>query len=319
MPTLLDIAKINLSDDEVGLIEEAIQISPEITGTNPVTMQSVPNVGDAKTIPGINYYTLVRTAVPTGGSFRKANDGVDRSKSTYENRLVETYIFDKRFEADKAVADRDVHGWSNYLAMEASGVMEGGIQDLSKQFYYGTGTGGDAAGFPGLIQAYDTADMVVDAGGTTDDTASSAWFVKFGVRDVRHVVGKDGMFEMGDVRIESITGENSKRLDAYVQTLLFYPGLQVGNRYSVLRIKKLTADSGKGLTDALLGSGLSKFMDKRRILPDVIFCTHRSLEQLRASRTATTTTGAEAPTPTSYEGVPILPTGGITNTEKLAL
>lgn len=316
--TLLDIAKINLGDDEVGLIEEAVMLAPEYSGINPLTGRPIPGVGDSKTVKGLNYETLVRTSVPRGSSFRSANNGVDPVKSGYENRQVSTYIFDKRFEVDKAVADRCEDGAAAYLALEASGIMEGGMQDLAQQFYYGTdATNGDILGYPGLIQAVH-ADMVIDAGGTTANTGSSVWFVKFGPKDIRHVVGFDGNFALSEPRIETIIGANSKQLDGYVQTLLFYPGLQVGHRFSSLRIRDLTADSGKGLTDDLLGTGLTTFLQNRKMRPDAIFLTHRSLGQLRDSRTATNVTGAPAPLPSDYEGIPLVPTDGILNTEALS-
>lgn len=320
LPTLLDIAKLNLGDKEVGLIEEAVTFAPEISGRNPLTGAVLANVAAARSIKTLSYPTVVRTAVPRGGSFRKANDGVDPSKSTFENRLVQCQIFDKRFEVDKAIADTYEDGWAAYLAIEAGGIMEGGVQDWSQQFYYGTNaTFGDASGHPGLLQFYDTAAMEVDAGGTTANTASSVWGVKWGVRDVRHVLGNMAEFAMSDVRVETITGQNGKKLDGYVQTLLFYPGIQQGHKHSVGRIKKLTADAGCGLTDARLGQLRQKFLEQRKANPDVFFATPRSIEQLRASRTATNGTGAEAPTPTEFEGIPIVPTLGILNTEALTL
>jgi hypothetical protein len=66
LPTLLDIAKANGSDAVVGLVDEAVSAHPELTR------------GFARTIQGIQYKTLVRTGVPTGGSFRAANAGTSR-------------------------------------------------------------------------------------------------------------------------------------------------------------------------------------------------------------------------------------------------
>lgn len=321
MPTLLEIAKHNLADAEVGIIEEAATMHPEITGQHPFSGAVLPRVADARTVRGQSYYTLHRTGIPTGSSFRAVNEGVAKVNSTWENRHVQTFTFDKRFECDRAAADRHEDGWQAYLAAEALGIMQAGMRDWGRQFFYGTNaTFGQANGFPGLLQLHDTS-LVVDAGGTTESTASSVWLVKFGVQDVRHVLGQDGQFEVSDVRVESLTDPNdsTKRYDGYVQTLLAYPGLQTGHRYAVARIKKLTADSGKGLTDARLGSALQLFVQNRKSRPDVIFATTRSIEQLRASRTATTPTGAEAPTPTSFEGIPIVPTDGIADTETLAL
>lgn len=314
-PTILDIAKANGVDAVAGLIDEAAKTHPELT------------LGFARTIKGLNYKTLIRTGVPTGGGFRNANAGVVAVKGTYENRLVECFIFNKRWECDKAVADRYEDGASAYIALEASAIMEGGMQDLAKQFYYGrNATYGNAAGFPGLLDAYDSTNMVVDAGGTTDSVASSVWLVKFGPKDVAWVWGNDGNMEMDDAREESITPDPTNaptaRLTAYVQELLAYPGLQVGSIQSIVRIKKLTTDSGKGLTDALINAALEKFPAGTQ--PDVILGTRRSRGQLRDSRTATTVTGQDAAPITTIPGlnggnIPFLATDAISNVETLTL
>ncbi len=304
MPTLLDIAKANAADAAIGLIDEAAKAHPEIT------------MGAARTIPGTQYRTLVRTGLPTV-AFRNANEGSAVDKAAYENRLVETFILNPQFEVDKAVADAYVDGWEAYLALEADGQMEAALQKLAAVFYYGRGTGWDAKGFPGLLAAYDSTNMVVDAGGTTGDTGSSLWAVKFGPKDVQWVYGQNGELSMPDVETVRLTDGSGNPYTGYRSELTAYPGLQVGSVYSISRIKKLTADSGKGLTDALIATLLSKFPVGRR--PDVMLCTRRSLEQLRSSRTATNATGAPAPIPTEAFGVPIAPTEAILNTEALTL
>lgn len=301
--TLLDIAIHNGSDQVAGLIEESIQVHPELV------------LGAARTIKGTQYKTLVRTALPTVG-FRNANEGTAAAKSTFENRLVETFIMEPRFESDKAVADGYEDGAEAYIAMEAAAQLEAAMRTLGKQFYYGIGTGGDAKGHPGLIGSIDS-DLVVDAGGTTADTGSSVWAVKWGVKDVIWVYGQNGQLELNDLRIESIADADGNRFDAYVQTMSAYPGLQVGSKNAIGRIKKITEDSGKTLTDDMIYDLLSKF--PAGIVPDVLFMTRRSLKQLRASRTATNATGAPAPIPTEVEGIPIAVTDSILNTEALTL
>jgi hypothetical protein len=309
MITLLDIVKANGADKLVGVVDETTKAHPEI------------RMGAARTIKGLNYKTLVRTALGrTTGSFRTANQGTVAIKHVYENRLVETYIMEPRIEVDKAVADAYEDGAKVYIAQESQGALEGEMQGLASQFYYGTGTGGNTLGFPGLLASYDATNMVVDAGGTTASTGSSVWFVKFGPQAVQWVWGMGGNFDFNPVRIESIIDPNdsTKKFVGYVTELLARPGLQVGSVRSICRIKKLTADSGKGLTDALIYSALSKF--ETGVVPDVAFCTRRSLEQLRASRTATNEQGTPAPTPTVVAGgIPILPTDAILNTESLTL
>jgi hypothetical protein len=306
MPTLLDIAKANGSDAVVGLIEEGSKAHPEIL------------LAPARTIKGLNYKTLIRTAVPTGSSFRAANEGVAASKSTFVNRLIEAYIFNRRWECDKAIADAYEDGAAAYIALEGAAQMEGGMQDLASQFYYGVGTGGQAKGFPGLLAAYDATNMVVDAAGTTDSVCSSVWAVKFGPKEVQWVWGLGGQLALSDVREESILdAAGTGRFTAYIQEILARPGLQVGSTYSIARLKKLTTDSGKGLTDKLLADLLGKFPVGTR--PDVFFMSRRSLMQLQNSRTATNATGAPAPIPAESFGVPIAPTDAILNTETLTL
>lgn len=300
--TLLDIAKANGSDALVGLIDETAKAHPELM------------LGAARTIKGLNYKTLIRTGLPSVG-FRLANEGTAASKGVYENRLIETYILNPRIEADKAVADADEDGPEAAMAREGTGVLEASMQHLCSQFYYGSAN--DAKGFPGLIAAYDSTNMVVDAGGTTPDTGSSVWFVKFGPTDVQWVYGKDGTLDLSDVRVETIYDDNSNPLTGYVQELLARPGLQVGSIRSLVRIKKLTKDPGKGLTDDLLADALELF--EVGVVPDVILMTRRSRNQLKKSRQATSETGKPAPMPREYEGIPIEVTDAISNTESLTL
>lgn len=311
--TLLDIAKRNGSDAMVGLIDETSKAHPEIMQVN------------SRTIKGYQYRTLVRAALGrTTGSFRAANAGTAAIKHTYENRLVETYILEPRIEVDKAVADSAEDGAQAVIATETEGAMEGEMQGLAAQFYYGTGAGGNSEGFPGLIQAYDATNMVVDAAGTTATTGSSVWFVREGPKAVTWVWGGNGELRANPLRIESVTdaADTTKKYDAYVQTLYGRPGLQVGDIRAVCRIKKLTEDSGKGLTDALINKALEKF--PAGFGPNVCFMSQRSARQLQSSRTATTPTGAPAPWPTFIVGIdgrniPIHITEAISNTESLTL
>lgn len=304
-PTLLDIATINGADSAVGLIEEAMQIHPEILG------------GFWRTIRGLNYQTKVRVEVPTIG-FRHANEGTAVVKSRYINRLVEAFIVNPYWECDKAVADASEEGAEAFIAMEAAGIMEGTMQRVSRCFYYGQhATLGDAKAFPGLLDSYDAAGMTVDAAGTTGDTGSSVWLLKWGLNGVTWVLGQGGEIAVSDVRTETIRDDNGNPLTGYVQDLLARVGLAVHNHRKVVRIKKLTADANKGLTDDLIAEALSKF--PAGVVPDVMLMSRRSREQLRKSRTATNATGAPAPIPDEAFGVPIQVSDAIVDTEPLTL
>jgi hypothetical protein len=296
LTTLLDIAKANGSDPVVGLIDEARRAVPEVDRIA------------ARTIKGINYKTHVRTANPTA-AFRSANNGADYTKGTYEERLVECFIMDVPWACDKAVADVYEDGPEAYIALEASGIVNAAMQRVAAQMWYG----GDASGFPQITA---TSGMTIDAGGTTAATGSSVWAVQFGPQGVQFVVGRDGSFDMDDVIVETIDGANSKPMKAYTQNLLFRIGLQVGNLNGVARLKDITADSGKSLDDDKLADLMALFPVGYR--PDALFMSRRSLTQLKKSRTATTPTGAPASTPTDYEGVPIIVTDSLLDTETLS-
>lgn len=302
-PTLLDIVKRNGSDAVVGLIDETTKAHPELTK------------GAARTIKGLNYKTRVRVGLPTVG-FRNANDGVDATHGMVENRLVEVFLMNPRWECDKAVADVAEDGPEAYIAEEAAAMVEASMQAVASQFYYGI-TDDPNKGFPGLIAAYDATNMVVDATGSTANTGSSVWAVRWNPQDVQWVWGNGGAFPLSDVSLQRILGTNNKPLTAYCQEMIARPGLQVGSKWSVGRIKKLTEDSTKGLTDKLIAKLLEKFPVGKA--PDVLYMSRRSLRQLQESRTATNATGAPAPFPTESFGIPIEVTDAIVDTESLTL
>lgn len=303
LPTLLDIAVANGCDAVVGLIDESRRAHPELI------------LGAARTIKGRMYKTLVRIAAATV-AFRNANEGTAVARGTHENRLVETFILSPPMEIDKAVADSFEDGPEAFMALESGAVMEGAFATLCSQFYYGQGTGGDSKGHPGLIDSIH-ADLVVDAGGTTGDTASSVWAVRWGPKNVQWVWGQNGQLELADVTEVRLTDGSSNPYTGYHTELLAYPGVQVGSKFSIGRIKKITADSAKTLTDDMISDLLSKF--PAGYAPELLLMSRRSRKQLQQSRTATNATGAPAPFPVEAFGVPIQTTDAILDTEALTL
>lgn len=318
LPNLMDIAIATGNDPLIPLIDETVRAHPELT----LVM--------SKPMKGRRYKTQVRIALGlTTGSFRNANEGTSPIKNRYENREVETFILNPIFQVDKAVADSHEDGPNAYIAQEREGIVEGEMQGLGAQFYYGTGTGGNAKGFPGLLAAYDSTNMVVDAGGTTDNVASSVWAVTTGIKDVMWRWGENGKLELTQPTEALMLDPNdsTKQLPSWYSYLLAYPGLQVGSVQSIGRIKKLTTDSGKGVTDTLIAQLLAKFPAGKK--PNVLFMSRRSAMQLQTSRTVVINGGATgqpsgasgniAPLPTESQGVPIAITDSILDTETLAL
>lgn len=313
--TLLDVAKLNGADKMVGLIEEVLTSAPE-AATFPF-----------RTITGTSYPTVTRTAYP-GVGFRIANAGVNATKSTFVRKLVQAFILSGRVEADKAVAMAYEDGMEAYEMIEAMGVVRQTLIELGSQVWYGTTT--DANGFPGIKAALPyTAGLadgsVINAAGTTANTASSVYAVKFGLQDCILVGGNSRIPELSEFRDETIYDSDSLPLAGRVADLVGWVGLQIGSINSVRRIANLTADSGKGLTGSLLADLVGSFPVGFR--PDAIFCSRRSRLQYQKSMTVVLNGGAGgdpnggqtvvAPVPTSYDGIPLIVTDSILNTDAI--
>ena len=107
-------------------------------------------------------------------------------------------------------------------------------------------------------------------------------------------------------------GASTGIFNAYVQPISAYLGAQVGSIYSIARLANLDA-STNSLDDAQLSELLALFPSGRG-------CTHlvmnrRSQQQLQASRTATSPSGAPAPFPENAFNVPIITTDSVSNDE----
>jgi len=311
--TMLDLAKRRCAAKEVGLIEANIAAAPEV--------KLIP----ARTIEGTGFDTLLRTGFPTV-EFTGLNEGVAPSKSVYETKHVQCFPVRSLIQIDKAAVSVD-SPLASLQTDEASGVTEATLRKLGRQFYYGRTVGkGDVKGYYGLVDFVDNT-MIVNATGTTANGATSVYFVKFGVKDVQLIFGKNSVLTLPPFRDETATDGNGKKFDASVAHLTGWAGLQCTNPNSLVRICNLTAENGKGLTDSLLASGLALF--PAGVTPDAIFMTRRSRKQLQDDRAAkvalqgngkTGTLGggsAYAPTPTEFEGIPIVVTDSLLNTEAI--
>lgn len=310
-PTLLDIAKLNATDQVVGLIEENLTASPEV-GFFP-----------ARQVKGTSFYTTKRTGFPTVG-FRKANGGIVPSKSVFTRQLCELFLLGGPIEIDLMVSQAFDRGGAAFEMIESSGVMRNALITLGKQIWYGVSN--DANGFPGiksLVAAGST--ISKDATGTTATTASSVYAVKFGIQNASIVTGNNATFELSPFRDQQLTdaSDSTKRYPGRVADLAAWVGLSVQNVNCVGRIYNLTAEANKGLTDTQLAQLIAKF--PVGFTPDRIFMSRRSRQQLQISRTVTLFgqgtsrpgggQGLIAPIPTEYDGIPISATDSILDTD----
>lgn len=307
---MLDLAKQKGNDVTVGLIEESILVNPEV------------RIFPARQITGTSYKTLIRTGYPTA-RFRRVNEGVPRSKSTFENRTVECFIIDNQVAADKALADVwEPGGAASYQMIESAGVLEATHRRVAKSIYYGNSPAavtaglGDALGFPGFVDAYDNAAHEVDATGTT--ALTSVWAVKLGIKDVHLIAGGNTTLDLlPEWRIQTVYDADNNGFTAYVNSLMGWTGMQVGSLHSLVRIKNIGTDTNKGMTDSLGQQAIELFPSG--VMPDFFIMNRRSRRQLQNSRQAVAVNGGrtanEVPLPTDIEGVPLLITDALSNAE----
>lgn len=266
---------------------------------------------------GVTHKYIRHTTAPTVG-FRAVNAGRDLSKSGDTLETVNLAVLDWSFGIDKAEALAWRRGAENLLAREARRHLRAALQKLENQIIYGTDAVNGFTGFLTSTKLDALADaMVVNATGTTANTASSVYLVRVGEDvGVAGVYKGDGpTFELGNAYETPLQDASGKTFPGFFTPAVSWLGVQLGGAYSVSRICNLTADNGKGLTDALIAEAISRHPVDQ--MPNLIVMNRRSLKQLQQSRTATNATGAPAPFPSEAFGIPIIVTDQISSTEAL--
>lgn len=281
---------------------------------------------------GVTHKYTKETGAPVVG-FRAENAGRDMDKSADTAVTVTLKHLDFSWMVDTAQAKASRRGVEWEIAREGLRHIAAALIKFEKQVINGivgasdsASASGDAAGFAGIRDAGTinaVADnLVIDAGGSTADTASSVYGVRLATNGVVGIY-KDGennssAIELGDTTvIQRVVnpGTDNKTFPAYYTPGGIWLGLQVGSAYDLGRIANLTEDSGKGLTDDLVAQLLSQYPVGK--MPTHLVCSRRSLRQLQQSRTATNPTGNPAPFPTESHGVQLVVSDNVSDTEEL--
>lgn len=313
--TLLDITKMNGSDESVGIVEEVRTFAPEI------------DVFGGRPISGISFKALVRTSLPAGPTFRAVNSGTSVVASTWDQRLNECFFLDGQMRMDEATVLGCDRGADYALGAEAKGVAKQKMIALGSQFYYGNPSKTDF-GFAGLNKLYDPASMEIlaNATGSLGATTSSAWLVCNETDMCEFIYGKNKGLMLGQWQRLPVPTANAQYF-AWMNNLSGYIGLAFNYSKSALRIKNLVQTgvaSNTGLTDGLVAQALAKFPVGVR--PTHLFCTRAQRLFLQLSRapvyssaggSAITASDALkfAPVPSESNGVPIYVTDSISDTE----
>ena len=247
------------------------------------------------------------TTEPTVG-FRSLNDGRDHDY-TVRTTVTETLqILDASFDMDAAIYD------SELASLEARSHLQSAFAKAERQIFYGTSSNGDASGFNGFYNSADlnalADDMVIDGGGSSVGVQSSVYLIRAtpDATGVVSVFGNNGNIDIGSAYQSMIEGA-SGRYDAWVVPIVAYMALQLGSKFSAARI----ANVESSLSDDKIYEALAAF--PASLQPTHICMNRTALKLLRASRTATNATGAPAPRPTEVEGIPIIVSDQIVQTE----
>ena len=110
--TMADLAARRGADKEIGLVQQIINYSPEITTVM------------GRTIPGTFATAKVQIGIPKGGAFRAVNQGVLTSAGSYEKRRFNAFFFDAQLQVDEAelvAAEQEGDSLGDLQADEVSG------------------------------------------------------------------------------------------------------------------------------------------------------------------------------------------------------
>lgn len=300
--TLLDLAKLRGNDGVVGLIEENRVVAPEV------------NLIPARTIPTFTYQTVTRKKLAPSSRFVNVHEAYPTSKDQFENSMVQCYLIAHLVKVAKALQQVSGDAIENLQSLEASRVLRDAFLYIGSQTFYGEGN--DKKGFPGIVQGV-TDKQTIDATGTTALEKTSVYAVKLGVQDVSYVYGGNSTFALSDFKEQVIDN-----VPSFIADMAAWVGLQIGNIYSLGRIKNLTSQADKGLTDKLIAQLLKTMPIGSR--PDYLFMNRDAAFQLQSSRSTTvnavsgkSSSGAEvwAPAPTESNGIPIVVTDSIISGE----
>ena len=302
-----------------GIVEEVARAVPEVA------------FFDAGTVPGTTLSTLARTSLPTT-AFRDIGDPVSSSRSGFAKRTVDLKLLSGRVEVSEAEAlANPLMTVEEQEVDEAQATLTSAFKTLAKQIWYGPDSGkGDAKGFDGAVDLVDAA-MVTRAGNGTADANTSVWFVGNGFKtkvglafsaNSKILSATDLEFRKGDILIKNGGGAVTGVEPGYIGDLTSWAGLHVANKNALARLCNVTATTG--LTDDMLTDCIEAYAqanDGQR--PDAIFMSYNARKMLRKSRTLAFTSkkGVDvtqyAPTPTDIDGIPIIATNAIVDTEAI--
>ena len=203
---------------------------------------------------------MVTTSLPTI-TRRKYNQGVDSSKGTRAPLIDSTAIYSARCEVDEDLASLN-GGTREFLMRENEDYLEAMAQATAHDLFYGAISSGND-GIIGFAERYnsltrknasgiipETADYIIDAGGTSNDL-SSIWLVVWGLKTCFTIYpkGSKAGLEIVPTRRGDAFDKNNKPYPAHITEYKQKIGLCVKDLRTVVRIanidvEAISADTG---------------------------------------------------------------------------
>ncbi len=321
---------------------------------------------------GTQFDSMVISADPTAAGFLARGQGYVRGARTFVKGKVNAARVGFMINEPVSVTDEWNRsaaaagiGGLDWLTQCAQGQLMSELALVEQQIF--DGTANDALGFLGLKQicsytsgnvlTYATSrpeaatngaytNSVINAGGSTANTADSIYLVRMAENGVNLRIGGEngvaGFLKMSQLKTQyGVDAADATREQPYYKSHAEgYIGLSVMGsaeafadrkyyQFDVRRIANVTAQVGFTCTEALLDYAMEAFPDGHA--PNVIYMSKRAQRQLRDSRIGQVTQflmapGGDAknaqftfsqPLPESHRGVPIIATRRISSTQAI--
>ena len=246
--------------------------------------------------------------------FRNPNTGRSLSKSNKVPVTATLEILDFTSQIDVAVAKANPKKSAiTVVEEEALEHLAEALAVYERQLINGLVLG-DSEGFGGFADSATLAntdsEMVVDAGGTAADAATSVYGVRLMPGGIRGVYKGDGEpFEVEETSVVKVDDGTGESYPAFYTPGTAWLGIEMGSKFSVGRVCNVTDEDGHRLTDKLLAKLYAKFPSGKK--PTHWVMNRDAHAMLQESRTATNPTGKEAPFPENVHGADIVPTDSI--------
>lgn len=299
--TLKDITSAEGTDEAVGLVDNIVNVAPELDRVM------------GRPISGISDRALIMTAIGSNAAFRKVGGGVQLSAPSFDRKRFNCFPWDCQMEVgeDLLIEQSKEGSQSPSMIFErfATAAMRQKALRIGKQFYLGSAN--DPNGPMGLIDflaiqrtQVDSRtglkiDQAIDAGSAVFGACQIVWFIKQGPQGVHWMFGNGRGIMMNPWIRQRVGGLDSTAnvptyRTAWLANTFGYIGTSMFNYHAVGCIYNINATPTTAagvttyptpLTDGMTAALWAKWPITEK--PDLAFCTQNAAASLQMSRTVT--------------------------------